>query len=79
MRFVRIFLDFIGWLQIILGSTLIGGMVGGLLYYFFNNTTGYYIFITITCLCFLVGVIWATRIWIKNGTVEWLSRIRRVS
>ena len=77
MKFVRVILDLIGWLQIVVGSTIIGALIGGLFYYFLNSSTGNIIAISLMVLGFLVGVVWATRIWIKTGTVEWLSRIRR--
>ncbi len=79
MKLTRIILDLIGWFQIVIGSTIIGGLIGGIFYYFLPDAGGCIILISLVILAFLVGVIWATRIWRRDGTVDWLSKIRRIT
>ena len=79
MKFFEIILEIIGWLQIVLGVTLGVGLIAGIIYLKWTNDTGKLIAIIILSIGFLSGVIWATRIWIKHGTIEWLSRLRKTS
>jgi hypothetical protein len=79
MNFIRIVLDLIGWLQIVIGSTIIGVLVGGVFYYFLPDWIGIIIFISLISLAFVAGVVLATRIWIRKRTIEWLSKIKRIS
>lgn len=79
MNLTKLILDIIGWAQIVFGSSVIGGLVGGLFYYFMSSPTGNTIAMACIIAGFVFGVIWATRIWIRTGTVEWLSRIRRIT
>jgi hypothetical protein len=79
MKLIEIFLEIIGWLQITLGSTLVAGIVSFFIYLKWDNEYGKTISIILLCIGFIVGAVWATRIWIKHGTVAWLSRIRRIS
>ena len=79
MKVLQIFLDLIGWFQIVIGTTFGSAIIAVLIYYFWPNQTIKIVAIIILSLGFLFGVIWATRIWIKYGTVNWLSQIRRIS
>lgn len=79
MKLIEIILEIIGWFQIVSGVTLCAGLIAGIIYLKWNNGTGKVIAIIILSIGFLFGVVWATRIWKKHGTIEWLSRIRRIS
>ena len=79
MKLVEIILEIFGWLQIVVGVTLGAGLIAGIVYISCANETGKIIAIIILSIGFLAGVIWATRIWIKHGTIAWLSRIKRIS
>lgn len=77
MRIVDIILNVIGWLQIAIGTALLTGL-GWLMIYYIDNSFGLRSGVIIMLTGFIVGGAWATRIWIRHGTVGWLSRIRRV-
>jgi hypothetical protein len=79
MKLTKLVLELIGWVQIVFASTAIGAMIGGVFYYFMSSQEGNIIAITLIILGFILGIVWATRIWIRTGTVEWLSRIRRIT
>ena len=44
-----------------------------------DNETGKIVAIIIVSIGFIIGAVWATRIWIRYGTIAWLSRITRIS
>ncbi|MES2848573.1 MAG: hypothetical protein V4685_05925 [Bacteroidota bacterium] len=77
MKPIKILLEILGWFQITLAATAIAALPALLLYISFPSTG--IIAIIIVCTGFIVGAIWATRIWRKHGTIEWLSQIRRIS
>jgi hypothetical protein len=79
MKVFEILLEILGWLQIVAGVTLGAGLISGVVYITWSNEIAKVIAICILAIGFLLGVIWATRIWIKHGTIEWLSQIRRIS
>jgi hypothetical protein len=68
--------ELIGWVEIMISPTLIGGMVGVGVYFYFENLTGKVIGISIAAIGLLIGVIWATKIFkSKKGTIHFMSRI----
>lgn len=77
MKATKLILEIIGWCQIAFGTTLFFVLIAAALYYTYTNDTTAITAIVIIIAGFIVGVVWATRIWIKHGTMEWLSRIRR--
>jgi hypothetical protein len=79
MRWLELILEIFGWLQIVAGTTIAGGLVGSAVYIKWSNETGKFICLITLCIGFISGAVWATVIWRKYGTIEWLSRIRRIS
>lgn len=79
MKFFEIILDIIGWLQIAFGVTLLAGLIAFVTYLKWSTETGKIVAIIIISIGFILGAIWATRIWKKYGTIAWLSRIRKIS
>jgi hypothetical protein len=77
MRIVEFLLNLLGWLQITISASLIGFVIG-LAVYYFDNITGLWVGTILTSICFVIGAVCATKIWKKHGTVDWLSRIRRI-
>jgi hypothetical protein len=65
----------IAWLQIALSPTLIGGIAGFIIYKYRDDIYGAVIGIVLASLGIIIGVVWATRVWKKRGTVELMSRI----
>ena len=79
MKFFEILLEIFGWLQIVVGVTLAAGLIAFVTYLKWSNETGKVVAIIIVSIGFILGAIWATRIWIKHGTIAWLSSIKRIS
>ena len=79
MKLIEILLEILGWLQITIGTALGFGLIAFLVYIKTGDDKGKLIVLIILIVGFILGAIWATRIWIKHGTIEWLSRIRRTS
>jgi hypothetical protein len=67
-------LEFIGWLQIAASPTAIGLILGAAVYYNKHDTLGLVIGIFVAILGLILGLVWATRVWIKKGTIQFLSR-----
>ncbi|MBI2731255.1 MAG: hypothetical protein HYX40_10970 [Sphingobacteriales bacterium] len=79
MRGAKLILEIIGWCQIAFGTTLIFALIAAALYFSFTNNVTEIISIGIIIAGFIAGSVWATIIWRKYGTIEWLSRIRRIT
>ncbi|MES1181559.1 MAG: hypothetical protein ABUL44_02065 [Flavobacterium sp.] len=74
-RAFELFTEIVGWLQIVAGPLFAGIIIGALVYNSNRNITGLIIGISIALLGLVLGIIWATKIWRKKGTVRFLSRI----
>ena len=75
MSFFDYATEVIGWLQIV-GSPLLAGLVLGAIIYFSNPTTlRLVIAIGIILIALIVGIVFATRIWKKQGTMHFVSRV----
>ena len=74
MKFLETVFEVIGWLRIVLSPTLAGAIIGAIIYGKITTNTGLAagIFIAVTGL--VVGIIWATRVWKKQGTMRFMSR-----
>lgn len=79
MKPVQIILEILGWLTIVFGATAVAALFAFLIYMKRQTEPAKIVCIGIIGVGFICGVIWATRIWIKHGTIEWLSGIRRIS
>jgi hypothetical protein len=76
IKAIKILIEVIGWLAIA-GCPLLGaGLISLFVYLKWENKV---FAIAILFIGFIIGAIWATRISIKYGTMEWLSQIRRIS
>jgi hypothetical protein len=65
-----------GWLAIAASPTIGFGLIALLIYSKTGNAT---VSIVILIIGFLIGVIWATTIAMKQSTMEYISRIRRIT
>lgn len=75
MKILELFIEILGWLRIVVSPTLIGTVIGGVLYLYFKNTTGVYLGVGAVILGLIIGVIWASMTWKKQGTVNFLSKV----
>jgi hypothetical protein len=73
---LKILIEIIGWITIAGGTTLAFGGISFLIYSKWENEI---LALIILVIGFIIGAIWATRISMKHGTMEWLSGIRRIS
>lgn len=75
MSFFDYATELVGWLQIV-ASPLLGGLVLGAIIYFSNPTTlRLVIAIGVVLISLIVGIVFATRIWKKQGTMHFVSRV----
>ena len=65
----------IGWLQIVASPLLIGLGIGALIYFSHPTELRMITGIGVAALGLIVGIVWATRVWKKYGTMRFLSRI----
>lgn len=71
----EIFTEIMGWLQIFISPFLIGIIIGVIIYVSNPNSTGLFIGIMISVIGFIIGIVWATRVWKKRGTIHFISKI----
>lgn len=64
-----------GWIRIVLSPTFLGAFIGVIIYNSNPNTTNFTFATLLIIVGSIVGVIWATRVWRKHGTMRFLSRI----
>lgn len=68
-------MEVVGWLQIAASPSLLGLLIGAVVYFSNPNMTTFVLGLVIVVLGITVGIFWATRIWKKHGTVWYMSRI----
>jgi hypothetical protein len=71
----ELFIEACGWLQIAASPLLIGLLAGFITYLAKPDATGIFIGISIASLGLIIGVIWATRVWKRKGTIEFISKV----
>ncbi|MGZ3880381.1 MAG: hypothetical protein ACXVLT_09530 [Flavisolibacter sp.] len=76
IKAIKILIEAIGWLTIAGGTTIAFGGISFIVYSKWENEI---VALAILVFGFIVGAIWATRISIKYGTMEWLSGTKRIS
>jgi len=69
------FAEIIGWLQIVASPLLAASIIGAIIYFSNPNTTRLIVAIAIVTIGLIIGIIWATRVWRKKGTIHFMSRI----
>lgn len=68
-------LEIVGWIQIMLSPTLLGCLIGTIIYYNFQTNTGLIIAISIVFVGFIIGILFATKKMKTTGTISFLSKI----
>ena len=69
------FTEIMGWLQIVASPFLAVSIIGAFIYFSKPNTTRLIVAIAIVTIGLIIGIIWATRVWRKKGTIHFMSRI----
>ena len=70
----NLFFEILGCLQIVASPLLIGAIIGFLLYVSIPGQAGLIIGLLPVAVGLIVGVIWANRIWKKEGASRYISR-----
>ena len=70
-----LFTELVGWFQIFASPFLVGLIIGSIIYLPKPNTLRFIIAILITILGLVTGIVWATTVWKKRGTVHFMSKI----
>jgi hypothetical protein len=76
IKTIKILIEIVAWLAIAGGTTLGSRVISFLVYSKWKNEPTA---LAILVIGFIIRAIWATRISIKSGTMEWLSGTRRIS
>lgn len=58
-----------------LSPTLVGLALGGIYYLYSPDIAGKVVFIICACIGLLIGIVWATRVKKRHGTIWFISRI----
>ena len=74
-NFFEIMTEIFGWLQIVLFPFFIASVIGFFVYTSNPNITRFILGIFIAFIGLIAGIIWATRIWKKKGTINFISRV----
>ncbi|MDI9309140.1 MAG: hypothetical protein QM535_02895 [Limnohabitans sp.] len=74
-KFIGGIFELVGWFQIMLSPLFIGTALGFGVYYNLPNTFGLILWILLSVLGLIIGVVWATRKYKNSGTISFLSNI----
>lgn len=74
--FFNLMLEILAWLQIVASPVLISLVIGVIIYVLKPDDTGFLISICVVSLGLIIGITWATIVWKKKGTLDYLSKVR---
>ena len=75
MKFIEYLTKVIAWFQIAVSPAAIGLIAGFFIYRGIPGPFGFFSGIAVAALGVVGGMVWATRVWIKRGTVDHLSKV----
>jgi hypothetical protein len=75
MKIFQFITEAFGWLQIAASPFVVGLILGGIVYLLKRDIVGLSLGIGIASIGLIVGIIWATRVWQRKGTVNFMSRL----
>ncbi|MES2560039.1 MAG: hypothetical protein V4590_09885 [Bacteroidota bacterium] len=75
MRIIAFLIEIIGWIKIVASPLIIDSFIGGLIYLKWNNDAGLAAGIIVAGIGLLGGITWATTVWYKHGTMNYLSKL----
>ena len=67
--------EIVGWLQIVASPLLFGLIIGVCVYLSRPTTLRFVIGIGIALIGLIIGIVFATRVWKKQGTMHFVSRV----
>ncbi len=71
--FFNLFLEVFGFIRIVASPFLIGIAIGFGVYISKPDSVGFIIAISIASIGLIVGIIWATKIWRKKNTIDYIT------
>ena len=74
-KVIAFLIEVVNWIRIVLSPALIGGIIGMLIYSSNENTNGLIIRGIFCVAGFVVGIVWATKVWRRKGTTQFFSCI----
>lgn len=74
-RIFHFILEIIGWIQIMLSPTLLGCLIGAIIYYNFQTNIGLVVAIGVIVIGFIIGIFFANKKFKTTGTISFLSQI----
>ena len=69
------FTEIVGWLQIVASPLLFGLIIGTCIYLSDPTTLRLVIGIGVALIGLIIGIVFATRVWKKQGTMHFVSRV----
>lgn len=69
------FTEIMGWIQIVASPLLLAAIIGFLVYISKPNTIRLIMGIVIVVVGLIIGIIWATKLWKRKGTMHFMSRV----
>ncbi|MBX2940015.1 MAG: hypothetical protein KF880_08045 [Ferruginibacter sp.] len=75
IKVIEFITEAVAWLKIVAAPFLIGVGLGALVYYSNPSTCRFILGISLVLMGLIVGMVWASRIWKKNGTTWFMSRV----
>ena len=75
LKTIAYFIEIINWLKIVLSPTLLGVILGYIIYYNFPTHYGLVASISLSGLGLILGILWANKIWKSKGTSFFMSRV----
>jgi hypothetical protein len=71
--FSNLFLEVFGFVRIVASPFLIGVAVGFGVYVSKSDNVGLIIAISIAAIGFIIGIIWAVKVWRKKSTIDYIT------
>jgi hypothetical protein len=75
LKTVAYFIEIINWFKIVLSPTILGVILGYIIYYNFPTNYGLVASIALSSLGLILGILWANKIWKSKGTSFFMSRV----
>ncbi|MFY7990260.1 MAG: hypothetical protein ACOVO3_05985 [Fluviicola sp.] len=72
-KILAVFIEVLNWIRIALSPMVLAAIIGLLVYASNPNRFGMGLAIGIEVIGFVIGAIWATRVWIKRGTSNFMA------
>ncbi len=75
MRLIAFLIEVFGWFKIVASPLIVSCIIGGLIYLKWKNTIALIVCSFVILIGLVIGIVWATKIWRKHGTTNFLSKL----